>query len=242
MSGIWVLLSLILISSIPVIAVYVWFRLAKYQFSFILFLFPLLAGAAAFFPALLMQSVLVFPFQNSRTALFFHHFVRIALTEELSRLLLLFIFFWISTRVSASIKTKPLSFNVVKKAAAIGLVAGFGFALLENAVYAASDINVLPLRIIITAAIHGTCGARIGSAAVMLRYHPVQAFLRILTAVAIHGIYNMLITMSGFSLIIAILIAISTLINTFLTIRGGWSEDASQSNVNTADASTAEMP
>jgi RsiW-degrading membrane proteinase PrsW (M82 family) len=123
-----------------------------------------------------------------------------------------------------SIDVNPLSVNSIKKATAIGLVAGLGFSLLENAVYAASDFNVLPLRII-TAAVHGACGSRIGAAAVMLRSNPLQAILRILTATAIHGIYNLMITMPGLSPIAAILIAISALVTAILTIRGGWSED-----------------
>ena len=235
MYGTLILLALILLSSLPVIVVYAWFRFAKYQFSIYWFLFALLAGAAAFFPALILQDMLIFTFQSVRAALFFNYFIRIAMTEELSRLLLLLLFFWISARISK--EKQPdlipeseqfggcqfLSFNLIKKATATGLIAGFGFSLLENAAYAASDINVLPLRIIITAAVHGACGSRIGAAAVMLRYTPFQAIMRILTAASIHGIYNLLISMSGFSPAAAILIAISALFSSIMTISGGWS-------------------
>ncbi|MCL2185312.1 MAG: PrsW family glutamic-type intramembrane protease [Treponema sp.] len=243
MSGIWVLTIIFLISSLPVIIVYVWFRLAKFQFSLIRFLLVLLAGAAAFFPALLLQELLSFSFQNSRAALFFHHFIRIALTEEASRFFILLLFFWISGKISSgkssehgSLETsgseepqslKPLnnqiSFNVIKKATLSGLVAGLGFALLENAVYAASDINVALLRII-TAAVHGACGSRIGAAAMMIRRQPFQAILRIITAVTIHGIYNLMLTMPGFSAIAAILIAVSALFTSIVSI-SRWSDD-----------------
>ena len=229
----WVLIAIILISSLPVIAVYVWFRAAKYQFSLVLFLCTLLAGAASFFPALLLQDLLDISFSaGGRAALFYLYFIRIALSEELSRLFILFIFFWISghiTRPDHTQDTKTLSISTVKKATATGLVAGLGFALLENARYAASgiEIDVLLLRIF-TAAIHGACGSRIGAAAVMFRFNPIQALLRIVTATAIHGIYNLMVTRPGISSIAASLIAVSALITTIMIIRDGWTETKSQ--------------
>lgn len=236
MYGTWILLILILISSLPVIAVYIWFRAAKYPFSLIQFLLALLAGAATLFPALVLQDLLDFTFlAGGRLVLFYQFFIRIALTEELSRLLVLLIFFWINRRVtkdrSINVQDKSLtdhapSFLTIKKATATGLVAGFGFALLETARYAASsmDISVLLLRLF-TAAVHGACGARIGAAAVLLRANPMQALLRILTATAIHGIYNLMVTLPGISSIAAILIAVSALSATVMTIRGRWSEN-----------------
>jgi RsiW-degrading membrane proteinase PrsW (M82 family) len=222
MYGSWVLLILILISSIPVIAVYVWFRTAKYQFSLARFLFALLAGAAAFIPALFLQEYLALLQPTGRMALFYHFFVRIALTEELSRLLMLFIFFWISGLVRPDQDSgSPLSYNTVKKGTATGLVAGLGFAILESVVYAASNSGVLFLRIF-TAALHGACGSRIGAAAVMFRTNPVQAIFRVFTAIAIHGVYNFMVSMSGLPSIAAILVAISALITSILAIRGGW--------------------
>jgi len=236
MSRAFVLWIIILISSLPIIAVYIWFHFAKYQFSLHRFLFALLAGAAAFFPALILQALLSFSFHSGRTAIFFQHFIRIALSEEISRLLLLLIFFMISNRItrnSGHLSDSPQpSFDTIKKATATGLVAGLGFALLESAVYAASDIRVLPLRIIITAAVHGACGSRIGAAAVLIRTNPFQAIIRILTATAIHGIYNMLIIMPGFSPVAAILIAVSALFSAIVTIRGGWLGDIAENTPN----------
>jgi len=236
MYGSWVLLILILLSSIPVIAVYIWFRLAKYQFSLFRFLIVLLAGAAAFFPALILQDRLGFYNPSvGRWALFYQVFIRIAFTEELSRLLMLLIFFRFfdsaksaDTAETESIKRssdQPLSFNTVKKGTAIGLVAGLGFALLETAVYGASNTGVLLLRAVTAAPLHGACGCRVGAAAVMLRTNPAQAILRILTATAIHGVYNLMIALPGLPSIAAVLIAISALVSAILTIRGGWSSD-----------------
>jgi RsiW-degrading membrane proteinase PrsW (M82 family) len=223
MYGTLVLLGLIFISSIPVIAVYVWFRLAKYQVFLFQFLFALFAGTAAFFPALFLQNHLVPIAPSGRFALFYDYFVRIAFTEELSRLLMLFVFFFVSGRITKVEDTaQPLSYNVVKKGTAIGLIAGLGFAILENSRFAAADTSVLLFRII-TAAVHGACGSRVGAAAVMFRKSPIQAIFRLLTATAIHGIYNLMVLRPGVSSIAAVLIAISALISSILTIRGGWS-------------------
>jgi len=224
MYGSWFILILILASSLPIIAVYIWFRLAKYQFSPVRFLFALLAGAAAFFPALILQRIINLSVPVGRAAVFFHFFVRIALTEELSRLLILLVFFFISGLIKPAVASnQPISYNAVKKATATGLIAGIGFAILENAVYAASDISVLLLRIV-TAALHGACGSRVGAAAVMLRTNPIQALLRILTATAIHGVYNLMVSLPGFPSILAVLIAFSAFITAITTIKGGWVE------------------
>jgi len=233
MYGSWVLMILILISSLPVIAVYIWFRIAKYQISLVLFLFALLAGASAFFPALILQDFLNISFTaGSRKVLFYEHFIRIAFSEELSRLMMLLFFFWISNIFckknlveSEETLNQSLTFNKIKKGTAIGLVAGFGFSILESARYAASqmDISIILLRVF-TAALHGACGSRVGAAAVMLRSNPIQAFLRITTAVAIHGIYNFMVTIPGFPSIAAIFIAVSAFVTAVLTIRGGWEQ------------------
>ena len=229
MSGSWVLLILITISSIPVIAVYFWFSTAKYKFSLVRFLFVLLAGAAALFPALVLQNLLIIPnLTQGRLALLYEFFIRVALTEELSRLLMLIIFFLISGYIKQGEGLyQPLTFNIIKKGAATGLVAGLGFSILESARYAAQDMNytLLILRIF-TAALHGACGSRIGSAAVLLRTNTLQSLLRILTATAIHGVYNLMIALPGLPSIAAIIIALCAFITAILTIRGGWNQDS----------------
>ena len=222
--GRWLVLIMLLLSSLPVIVVYIWYRFAKYQISLIQFLFILLAGASAFFPALVLQYLLSFSFPTSgRLALFYNFFVRVAFTEELSRLLALIIFFWISGRIKPDERSgADISWSVVKKGTAAGLVAGLGFAILENAVYASSNPHILLLRAVTAAPLHAACGSRVGAAAVMLRSNPVQAVLRLFTATAIHGIYNLMVTRPGFPAIMAILIALSALFTAISTIHNGW--------------------
>ena len=232
MSGIWILLVIILISSIPVIFVYIWYRTAKYQFSPALFLFALLTGAAAFFPALLLQQFLTFSSSTTgRLALFLQVFVRVAFTEEISRLLLLFLFFLISSRIRPNENiVMSLSYNSIRYGTAIGLVAGLGFALLENAVYGASNSGVLLLRAFTAAPLHGACGSRIGAAAVMFRASPLQALLRIMAATAIHGIYNFMVTIPGIPSVAAVLIALSALLSAIISIHSGGDIELQEQN------------
>ncbi|MDR0444167.1 MAG: PrsW family intramembrane metalloprotease [Treponema sp.] len=233
MSGSWVLFLLIFTSSIPVLAVYIWFRLAKYQFPLIRFLFALLAGAAAFFPALMLQNLLDFPISSGgRLALFFYVFVRVAFTEELSRLLMLIILFRTNSRIisedntGSEVPDRTLSFNDVKRGTAAGLVAGLGFAVLESAVIGASNAGILMLRAVTAAPLHAACGSRVGAAAVMFRTNPLQAIFRLLAATAIHGIYNFMVARPGIPSIAAVLIALSALASSIMTIRGMDSEKA----------------
>jgi len=224
MSAALVLAVIIFVAAFPLIAVYFWFRFAKYIYPLIRYLITVLVGLAAFFPALLLQNLLAFPIYSGRIALFYQYFVRIALTEELSRLLMLLIFFWFynlfKSRSNANFSQngkQPPSLEVIKMGTAAGLVSGLGFAMLENAVYAASDINILLFRLI-TAALHGACGSRVGTAAVMLRSSPVRAVTHILIAVAIHGIYNLMVTLPGISSVTAVLIALSAFTMAMISI------------------------
>jgi RsiW-degrading membrane proteinase PrsW (M82 family) len=227
MSGLLILLVSVLISSFPLFLIYIWFRAAKYQFTLAWFLLAALTGATAFFPALLLQELFSVSAFTGRAALFFDIFIRVAFTEEISRLLMFFIFLWISNKNTE----KPLAFNAEKKGntnevsrgTAAGLVAGLGFAILESARYTVSsfDISIVFLRLF-TAALHGACGSRIGAAAVLLTSNTGQAFLRIFTAIAIHGVFNFLVTIPGMPLIAAFLIALSAMSTTIIMIRGGW--------------------
>jgi len=222
MSG---LVILLFISSIPVIAVFIWFRLAKYQFSINKFLFALLAGAVAVFPALILQRILLalpVPTED-KWALFFEYFIRIAFTEEFSRLLILAVLFFaihrLSSRQTEQTSADPQDTELNTTEGAIGLIAGLGFAILESAVIGASNPDITLLRTFSAAPLHGACGFRVGTSVMMFRENPVQAFFRFLSAVAIHGIYNFMLTIPGLlPSIAAILIALFALASSILAI------------------------
>lgn len=238
MPGVGVLIILLFISSIPAIAVFMWFRFARYPFSLRRFSFSLLAGAVSFFPALLFQHLLdaadkgIF-YAMGKWGLFTRIFIRIAFTEEFSRLIILIILFLVIHRFSSirqpgqdltSLQETGLhnAISANTMASATGLVAGLGFAILESAVYGASDPGNALLRIFTAAPLHGACGFRVGSSVVLFRGHPIQAVFRFLSAVVIHGIYNFMLIIPGFiSSIIAILIALFALTASILAIHNG---------------------
>jgi RsiW-degrading membrane proteinase PrsW (M82 family) len=210
-----VLFIIILFSSISAIAAFIWFRLAHYPFSMFWFSAALLAGATSIFPALLFQYILrtgsgILQL-SGKWGLFAEIFIRIALTEELSRFLILLILFAVISRVSGS---------PVRMANAAGLVAGLGFAILESAVYGASSPGNALLRAFTAAPLHGACGSRVGASVVLLQEHPARGILRFLSAVAIHGAYNFMLKIPGrFPPIAAILIVISALVSAIQVIR-----------------------
>jgi len=229
MSGVGVLIILLFISSIPAIAVFIWFRFARYPFSLPRFSFSLLAGAISFFPALLLQNVFsaaseIF-YAAGKWGFIAEIFVRIAFTEETSRLIVLIILFFAIRRFNAARPhDSDLSANIPADtmASASGLIAGLGFAILESAVYGASNPGNALLRTFTAAPLHGACGFRVGSSVAMFPERPVQAVFRFLSAVVIHGIYNFMLIIPGFfPSIAAILIAISALATSIMAIRNG---------------------
>ena len=227
MSGIGVLIILLFVSSIPAIAVFMWFRFGRYPFSLPQFFVSLLAGTVSFFPALLLQNFLaardgIF-FAMGKWGLIAEIFIRIAFTEEFSRLLLLIILVFIFQRFGSSRQPETgTTLSVDTMAGAAGLITGLGFAILESAVYGASNPGNALLRTFTAAPLHGACGFRVGSSAAMFRETPVQAMFRFLTAVVIHGIYNFMLLIPGIiPSIAAILIALSALATSIVSIRSG---------------------
>jgi RsiW-degrading membrane proteinase PrsW (M82 family) len=221
-----ILFVLLLVSSIPAIAVFTWFRYARYPFSVPLFVIFLLAGVTSFFPALVLQNMLTTVNAIYRLTAKWgpvsEIFVRIAFTEELSRLVILSLTFFVIRRlnIASQEETAPGSNSNIAIASAGGLVAGLGFAIIESAVYGASNPGNALLRAFTAAPLHGACGSRVGSSVVMFRKYPVQAFLRFLFAVATHGIYDfMLIIPNRFSPVIALLISLSAFASSVLAIR-----------------------
>ncbi|MDR1098975.1 MAG: PrsW family intramembrane metalloprotease [Treponema sp.] len=231
MGGIWLLLLLIVISALPVFLVLLWFRLARFPFSRLTCLCALLAGAVSLFPALLLQRFFAgFSWPPGRWDNLVYTFIRIALTEELSRLLVLGAFFFISGKLQKDDDFPPAvdgggdfarSGGSVAWGAAAGLLAGLGFAMLESAAYSAADFRIPLGRIFTAAPLHGACGARIGSALLVFREQPRRAVFRFFSAVIIHGIYNFMIIKSGFSSLLAVLIVLSALASSVIEIRGG---------------------
>jgi RsiW-degrading membrane proteinase PrsW (M82 family) len=234
MNGLWVLFLLILTAALPLIAVYIWFKVRKYPLSLPWFLLSLLAGVLALPLAALLQYFFpparTFPQENGPALIFLGIFIRIALTEELSRLAVLFILFRAGLPVlrrfgprgredtgEARISPEPPLEPAVLGAAS-GLLAGLGFALVENALYGAADIAVTLLRAFTAAPLHGACGARVGQAVTTMKHSPVRALLGFSFAVLIHGMYNFMLISPGIPPFLPVLIALSALASSILAI------------------------
>ena len=243
MSGVGILFILLLVSSIPAIAVFIWFRFARYPFSPVRFLVSLLAGAASLFPALFLQNM--FPagsgilYVSGKWGIFVEIFVRIAFTEELSRFLILIILFCVFRRFSRPAVQPEQSMNgqqdpltdvnisALTMAGATGLVAGLGFAIFESAIYGAANPGNVLLRAFTAAPLHGACGFRVGSSIEMVKKNPVQGISRFLSAALIHGVYNFMIIIPGsLTSVAAVLIALSGLATAILGIRTGMGEQS----------------
>jgi RsiW-degrading membrane proteinase PrsW (M82 family) len=235
MSGLGVLIFLLLFSSLPAIAVFIWFRFARYPFSPLRFSGALLAGAVSFFPALVLQNFLSVAtggivYAIGKWGLIAEIFLRIALTEEFSRLLVLVILFFGIRRLSPGGQAlpdpqnpgAPSPISAGTMASAAGLIAGLGFAIIESAVYGASNPSNALLRTFTAAPLHGACGFRVGSSVAMFPERPLYAVFRFLSAVVIHGLYNFMLIIPGFvPSAAAILIALFALISAILAIRSG---------------------
>jgi RsiW-degrading membrane proteinase PrsW (M82 family) len=218
MDGLWVLLLLLFTAALPVFLAYLWFRAERFPLSRRWFLLSFLTGVLALPLAALTQQFfppVSGPGERGPAAAFLGVFIRIALTEEAARFLALFLLFRVKGRAAAGKPENPFppppAMSAPAFGAASGLLAGLGFALVENAWYGAADIGLTLLRAFTAAPLHGACGARVGLAAGALREAPARALARFCSAVLIHGMYNFMILRPGIPPVIPVLIALSAL-------------------------------
>ncbi|MDR2020304.1 MAG: PrsW family intramembrane metalloprotease [Treponema sp.] len=214
MKGLWALLLLISFSALPVLAVYIWIRFRKFPMGFPWFLAALLSGAFSLGAAALIQSLFPSPEELTLRILLAKIFLQIALTEELARLGVLLLLFWLARRFSKHRESLTPAFGT-----ATGLIAGLGFAVIETAFYGAANFSVALIRAVTAAPLHGACGARIGLGAVNLKKEPFLAVLRFFYAVIIHGMYNFMLVSPSVPVIFPILIALTALISSIQALR-----------------------
>lgn len=189
-------------------------------------MFSLAAGVLSVLAAGLVQSL--FPpakVQEGLGGLLFGVFIRVSLTEELSRLLCLyfvFLFYQSGKSFSSASGAGTLNTGASVYWAASGLVAGFGFAAAENIFYGLENPGLLLYRIFAAAPLHGACGARVGSSLFLIRSKPAAAGFLFFTAVLIHGIYDFFILNPGIPSFIPFLIAMAVLASSILSISHGF--------------------
>jgi hypothetical protein len=85
--------------------------------------------------------------------------------------------------------------------------------MIENAFYgiSESDFRITMLRALTAAPLHGACGIRVCAALLAIRKHPLKASFLFVSAVLIHGAYNLMIISPAFPSWLAIPIAFAAL-------------------------------
>jgi RsiW-degrading membrane proteinase PrsW (M82 family) len=216
MYGLWILLLLFFIAGLPVFLVYRWFKISQFPMSPAWFFLSLLAGAFSLGIAYLIPlpgDWGGFREGDSFVSFIIKFFIRTALTEEAGRFFALGLLFRLGGRAEKRTAPYPPAFG-----AAVGLLAGLGFAVIESASYGAADIGVALLRAFTAAPLHGACGVRVGLAALVFKRQRGQALFRFLSAAAIHGMYNFMLLSSGIMPFFSILIALAALISSIQLI------------------------
>jgi RsiW-degrading membrane proteinase PrsW (M82 family) len=216
MNELWGLVLLAIITLLPLISVYVWFRISKFPVTLPWFFLAFLGGAGALFIAALIQNLLPSSGGKVTEGFFFKLFVEIALTEELGRFMVLLLFFRLRAFFD---KRRPEKTGPFPWGPAAGMLAGLGFAAVETASYGPANLGVILIRTFTTVPLHGACGARDGAAAFLCTRNPFRAMMRFFSAVIIHGMYNFMVVRTGLFSIFAILIAVTALAASIQEIR-----------------------
>ena len=223
MIGLPTLAILIVISFLPVIPVYIWFRVTRFPVSVRRFALFTVAGMAALIPAALIQAAI--PVSSVRTGanILFAVFIRVALSEELSKLLVLILFLVIlrfsQKRTSNSVSVAASSFSKPSLCAAYGLLTGLGFGFIESAAYGSFNFNAALIRAVTASPLHAACGIRLGFACSSFAADKRRAVYRFFTAVAIHGCYNLMILNTHIPRPLPIILAYAALVSGIVMIR-----------------------
>jgi RsiW-degrading membrane proteinase PrsW (M82 family) len=214
MNGLGILLLLILISALPVLAVYIWIRISRFPINLPWFFLALLGGAFSLGIAALLQSFFPQVHETTLGIALFKIFVQIALTEELGRLGILLLFFGLGRRFGKNTDAYTPAYGTI-----MGLIVGLGFAVIETAAYGVGNFRIALIRAVTAAPLHGACGARIGLGAIGMHEKPGLTLARFLYAVGIHGMYNFMLASPRLPLVFPVLIAFSALISSLRPAR-----------------------
>ena len=213
----WVLMALLMLAVLPVLGAYLWLRRRTPPLSLPWFLAAVIAGGLALFIAMFFQDLLS-PFRLGSPGtighdLFYMIFIRVALVEELSRLIpLFFLLTFYRQRLESPGGPEPqAALGPPAFAGLSGLVAGLGFAALESAAYGMTDLSITLYRALGAAPLHGACGIRSGRALAMAPSQPLRALGLFASAVLIHGAYNLMIVSPLFPTFLAIPAALAAL-------------------------------
>lgn len=194
-----VIVIILAVSLIPAAAAVLWERRRGLLLSPYFVLISIGAGVLSIILAMLFSSFLPDFEVSGPLGDMARHILRTAVTEEAARLAVFAVLF-------AVLRLKPDDGRIQ----AGGLLAGLAFAAVETAVHAATNAGVVLIRAISAAPLHGACGIRCAQAARGCEGRAV-AVCRFITAVLVHGCYNLLLSRGGILPAIAVFLAISSL-------------------------------
>jgi len=174
---------LILTAALPAILVFFWLRSRNPPITLPWFLLSFAAGIISFIVAAMIQVFFIQKKNEGVWPVLFNIFIRIAMIEEASRIIAIIPFFGVAKN-----RRKNIAFG-----AAIGLIAGLGFAVIESAYYGIANLNIALLRIFTAVPLHAACGIRAGTVVFVASLHPAKALFLFISSVLIHGAYNLMI-------------------------------------------------
>jgi RsiW-degrading membrane proteinase PrsW (M82 family) len=212
MEEFWVPLLLVAVSALPAVVLALWFHLVRYPLRALWFLFFLAGGALSILPAALIRSL--FPFTDATRA-FIRLFVGTALSEEAGRLVFLIPLLLLCFRFLPAPYEGGAGFYPRKSlAAAAGSVAGLGFALMETATYSGANIALVLLRDFTSALLHASCACRVAVAVEGFRRSPFPAVVSFIMAVALHGVYDLMVLSRGMPPLFPVLLVMAISVRT----------------------------
>jgi RsiW-degrading membrane proteinase PrsW (M82 family) len=212
------------LSALPALICLIILKIRRYPMNIIWFFVFLLGGALAIIPSALLQGLFP-PFDASgvfqRRDLIVRIWTQIALTEEAGKFLLLLPLILLMFHAEKGLEpageiTEMNDKLRIARAGAAGFIAGLGFAIIETATYSGANFSIALLRAFTAAPLHAACGARVGQAVALLRHNPVQAVIRFITAVLIHGIYDFMVLSAGMPIVFPVALIAAVL---FLALR-----------------------
>jgi hypothetical protein len=217
-SGTVLLFLLILIAFLPLIFAVLVIHRRKIAMPLPLWLVFLSGGVLSLLAALVVQAFIP-QFDNpvSWRNVFIHFVLRVALTEEGARLVILLAIF-------NAIKFFSRKFAISEGfAAASGLITGLAFAAVEYAAYTAknsSEFTLILLLRLFALPLHAACGIRCALASSELFSNPLVSGRRFISAVIIHAFFDIMLNLGGFRALFGILLAITALASQIRLIQG----------------------
>jgi RsiW-degrading membrane proteinase PrsW (M82 family) len=211
LQGLVYLLSIVCLSSLPIWITYLYIKRINPQLNSWLFLVALGAGALSMLLGSILQVFMPVLSSGSPISLLYTIFLRNAFSEEAGRFAVFWILLYIASKTIAGSRTYSRETVIY-----VGVLAGFSFAMLETLSYGLLDIQLVLIRTLTSAPLHAACASRIGLAVFLFAenrpenntsHRVSRALFYGISAVLIHGIYNLLLLFPSTLAVLPIILA-----------------------------------